>query len=119
MPPDSASPKRGGFSPTPSPSNETGDSDTFTETGDEVNLRESDDTSLNNLKPLVPSVLPSDNNLPMPNPDESTPLPNGDGDRGSDFGASRSPTPVRKRQEPYYSNEGESTACAASRSSVG
>lgn len=37
---------------------------------------------------------------------DNSPLPNGTGDRGSD-NERPSPTPIRTRPEPYYSNDGE------------
>lgn len=115
MPPGPASPERGGLPSTTSPSLETGESNTntntFTDSAEEPQLRESDNTSVN-VKPGPNPAEPPPTNFMRP-PGESTPLPNGDG--GSDLHSS--PTPVRTGpgQEYFYSNEGRlaRSHCAA------
>lgn len=113
MPQVPASPERGGLSSTTSPSFETGESNTntFTDSAEEPQVRESDNTSVNVKPGPAPADLPPTNFMQAPG--ESTPLPNGDG--GSDLQSS--PTPVRTGagQEYFYSNEGRlaCSRCAA------
>lgn len=99
MQPVPASPARGGLSPTTSPSLETGESNPFTDSAEEPQLRESDNTTVN-AKPLD-ALLPV--NLMQPAGESSSPLPNGDG--AADSGGDLTPVP-RTGQEYWYSNEG-------------
>ncbi|KAF3766325.1 hypothetical protein M406DRAFT_330156 [Cryphonectria parasitica EP155] len=99
MQPIPASAITGGvFSPAATPSYETGESNTFTDSAEEPQVRESDNTSV----AVKPGPLTPDDPLHlMQGASEPTPLPNGDG--GGDSAAA--PTPSRERQEPWYSNE--------------
>ncbi|PSR93639.1 Sfi1 spindle body protein-domain-containing protein [Coniella lustricola] len=106
MPPLPASALTGGSTPTPTPSNETGDSETFTDNAeDEPQVRGTDDSSVPvKLDPVI--TVDDDSTIDlMPAASEATPPPDGppdDGDRG-DPGATL--TNPRPKQESDYSNE--------------
>lgn len=101
MQPVPASPARGGFTPTTSPSLETGESNTFTDSAEEPQLRESDNTTVNAKPPDALAHASVD--LMLPAGESSSPLPNGVGPDGS--GGDLTPIP-RTGQEHWYSNEG-------------
>lgn len=103
MLPIPASPARGGLSPATTPSVETGESNTFTDSTDVPRVRDSDNTTVN--------VKPTDNNAPInlmqPADESSSPLPNGDGDGGDDSRGDPTPTPRTGQQEYFYTNDGK------------
>lgn len=103
MQPPPASPARGGFPPTASPSVETGESNTFTDSAEEPQLRESDNTTVN-AKPADDAYL-SPIHLMQAADESSSPLPDGDAG-GGDSRTDLTPVP-RAAQEYWYTNEGE------------